>query len=195
MAYKSIYKPKNPRKYIGHNISRIVCRSTWERGLCRYCDFSDKVKEWSLECVIIPYLDELCIKERKYYMDFYIKLQNGRKLLVEVKPFNQTHAPSGFKKNYDNLKRLLTEAPSLIHNDRIKKKYGNVIQFSKNKNKWNAAYKFADEHNLEFQIWTEHTLRKLGIRIKKPNRKYKANVKTRYKNRKRVPRKKQRNKL
>ncbi len=165
MAYKSIFKPKNPRKYIGANIHKIVCRSTWEVGLAKYCDTNSTVKAWSLESVIIPYIDKLCIKQRKYYMDFYIEMQTGNKLLIEVKPHNQTYAPGGFKKKYLEIQGLLNESPNLIHDPRVQKKYGQVIQFAKNRDKWNTANKFANDHNMTFQIWTEHTLRKLGIKI------------------------------
>ena len=34
MSYKGIYKPENPKKYIG-NANMIVYRSLWERKLLR----------------------------------------------------------------------------------------------------------------------------------------------------------------
>ena len=43
MAYKSIYKLKNIEKYIG-DPDKIICRSSWERKVCKYLDENIKVK-------------------------------------------------------------------------------------------------------------------------------------------------------
>ena len=42
MAYKSKYKPENPTKYIG-NPNNIICRSLWERKMCKYLDRNKNV--------------------------------------------------------------------------------------------------------------------------------------------------------
>lgn len=165
MAYKSKFKPKNPRKYIGKNIHNIICRSTWELGLAKYCDTNSTVIKWSLESVIIPYIDQLCVKPRRYFMDFYIETRTGQKMLVEVKPFNQTQAPNQYKKKYKELKTILNESPNMIYHPKVLKKYNSVITFAKNKDKWITARKYANEHNMDFHIWTENTLREMGIRI------------------------------
>ena len=39
-SYKSIFRPRNPKKYVGDS-SNIVCRSNWERTFCNYCDTND----------------------------------------------------------------------------------------------------------------------------------------------------------
>ena len=54
MAYKSKYNPENPNKYVG-NFDKIICRSTWERKMCKYLDLNEKVKQWSSEELAIQY--------------------------------------------------------------------------------------------------------------------------------------------
>jgi len=165
MAYKSVYRPKNKKKYIGKNINNIITRSTWEKGLCKWLDRNTSVKSWSLESVIIPYFDQLYLKHRRYFMDFYIEMNTGQKLLVEVKPYNQTVPPKNYNKKYKEIQRLLTENSNIILNSSVKKKYNSIITFAKNKDKWNTARLYAKNNGFVFHIWTEYTLKKLGIKI------------------------------
>ena len=51
MAYKSRFKPKNKSKYMG-NPSSIICRSLWERRMCKYLD-SNINKNGKIETTII----------------------------------------------------------------------------------------------------------------------------------------------
>ena len=37
------------------------------------------------------------------------------------------------------------------------------MTYVKNQNKWDAANEYAKDRGFEFQIWTEHTLQKMGI--------------------------------
>ena len=46
MSYKGIYKPENPKKYLG-DPNKIVYRSLWERKMFRYCDTNAKVLKWA----------------------------------------------------------------------------------------------------------------------------------------------------
>ena len=45
---KSLFKPSHPRKYKG-DITNIICRSTWEKKFCHYCDLNENVIEWGSE--------------------------------------------------------------------------------------------------------------------------------------------------
>ena len=74
-------------------------------------------------------------------------MDNGKVLLVEIKPKKQTSPPKKRRKS---------------------KKYINeVTQFVKNQSKWEAANLFAKHKGWKFQIWTEDTLSNLGIKLLK----------------------------
>ena len=48
------------------------------------------------------------------------------------------------------------------------KKYLNeVTTYIKNTSKWNAAQRFAHAKGWKFQIWTEETLKNLGVKVLK----------------------------
>ena len=88
MAYRGVYKPENPKKYLG-NPNMIVYRSLWERKLMRYCDTNTKVIKWASEEIAIPYYNPVKKRPAKYYPDFYMEYvdtENKRKkVLIEVK--------------------------------------------------------------------------------------------------------------
>ena len=44
-SIKSRFKPSFPRKYKG-NAKNIICRSSWERRFCNYCDINENIIEW-----------------------------------------------------------------------------------------------------------------------------------------------------
>ena len=96
MAYKTKYIPENPTKYVG-NPTKIVCRSMWERKMCKYLDNNTNVIRWASEEVVIPYLSPVDNKMHKYYPDFLteIKTKDGgiKTFLIEVKPYKQTKPP------------------------------------------------------------------------------------------------------
>lgn len=54
---------------------------------------SPKVKCWGSECLYIPYLF-VDGKTHKYYPDYYVEFEDGTKMLVEIKPANQTKPPT-----------------------------------------------------------------------------------------------------
>jgi len=68
---KSKYKPEYPKKYKG-DPNNIICRSSWERVFCRYCDRNRNILEYSSEEVIIPYRSPVDNKYHRYFPDFYI---------------------------------------------------------------------------------------------------------------------------
>ena len=62
-SIKSRYKPKNPQKYQG-NPNNIICRSSWERKFCVWCDVNKNIISWASEEMSIPYLspkDNRCL--------------------------------------------------------------------------------------------------------------------------------------
>ena len=141
MSYKGIYKPENPKKYIG-NPNMIVYRSLWERKLMRYCDTNSKIIKWASEEIVIPYYNPVKKRMAKYYPDFYMEAINKddkrEKILIEVKPFKETQPPK-YKRRTKNV--LLAEA-----------------MFSQNQAKWAAAREFCLDQGWEFKIMTEKEL-------------------------------------
>ena len=137
MAYKSIYKPINKNKYHG-DIESIVCRSSWERKMCKYLDLNKNVLKWSSEEISIPYFSNVDNKWHKYYPDFLAEIldsnNNIKKYMIEVKPEKQTKPPK--KKNS---RTYLNEMKT----------------FSINISKWEAAKKVCDENGWIFKIITE----------------------------------------
>lgn len=144
MSYKTKYNPKNIEKYKG-DYKNIVCRSLWERWLCKRFDLSDAIEWWSSEELTIKYYDTVTNRWRRYFPDFIIKLKESKKIIIiEVKPEYQTYPP----KKKKNSKRYLNEC----------------LTYQTNLCKWKYAEEFAKNNNIEFQIWTELTLKKLGAK-------------------------------
>ena len=93
---KSRYKPEYPRKYKG-DPNNIICRSSWERKFCRWCDLNENILEWGSEEFCIPYRSPVDRRVHRYFPDFIIKVreQTGdvKRYVIEVKPKKQTRPP------------------------------------------------------------------------------------------------------
>ena len=143
MAYRGIYKPENPKKYLG-NPTQIVYRSLWERKFFRYCDTNAKVLKWASEEISIPYYNPAKKRMAKYYPDVYMeyidKDNKKKKVLIEIKPAKETKPPV-YKRRTKNV--LIAEA-----------------MFQQNTAKWAAARDFCLDQGWEFKIMTE---KELGI--------------------------------
>jgi len=142
MAYSGKYIVKNPSKYKGDH-TKVIYRSLWEKNCFSWCEGNSQVKEWSSEEVVIPYYYDVDKKYHRYFMDLKITYKDSRTVLVEIKPAKETAPP----KRPDKTKRYLNEA----------------LTYIKNENKWTAAREYAKDRNWGFEIWTEHTLEKMGI--------------------------------
>ena len=145
---KSIFIPKNPKKYVG-NASNIICRSNWERTFCERCDTNDNIVTWASEEFSIPYISPLDNKRHRYYPDFLIKVKEPdgkfKKYVIEIKPRKQTVKP---KMKTDSRKR-----------PRMTNSYAKELNnYAVNVAKWNAAIEFCKDNSLEFQIITEDNL-------------------------------------
>jgi len=143
-TYKGKYKVKNITKYKG-DPTKVVYRSLWERQVFRWLEKNRSIAQWSSEEVVIPYLCETDRKVHRYFMDIFFETVDGKRYIIEIKPKVQTEPPKSKKKT----KRFLTES----------------ITYTKNISKWKAAKKYADERNMKFEIWTEDTLKALGIKV------------------------------
>jgi len=139
---KSIFIPKNPKKYVG-NASNIICRSSWERVFCEKCDTNDNIVTWASEEFSIPYVSPLDNKRHRYYPDFWIKVRekSGKitKYIIEVKPKKQTQPPN-------------------VKNKKTAKYRKEALTYAKNQTKWSAAREYCEDRQMNFLILTEDHL-------------------------------------
>ena len=142
MCIRDRYKPINPRKYNG-NPNNIICRSSWERKFCQWCDRKENVISWASEEISIPYVSPKDNRIHKYYPDFLIKVKehNNRiqTYVVEVKPKKQTLPP---KKRKRVTKSYIYECTT----------------YAVNQAKWKAASEFCKDNRINFKIVTEDEL-------------------------------------
>jgi hypothetical protein len=140
---KGKYIPKNIHKYRG-NYKNIIYRSSWELKFMKYCDERNSILEWGSEEIVIPYRSPLDNRIHRYYVDFYVKIQesNGTisKYLIEIKPSKQTVPP----------KKPQRQTKSYIYE---------VTEYVKNQAKWKAAKEFCDDRMWKFKILTESELK------------------------------------
>ena len=141
-SIKSIYKPSYPEKYKG-DVNNIICRSSWERRFCNWCDLNESIISWGSEEFCIPYYNP--VKERvcRYFPDFIIKVkeQSGqiKTYVVEVKPQRETLPP---KQKSRTTKSYLNECRT----------------YAVNQAKWKAAKEWCADRMLEFIVITENEL-------------------------------------
>ncbi len=114
----------------------------------KWCDSNPNVLEWGSESVIIPYFCSLDKKYHKYFPDFIIKFKEIGTYIIEIKPKKQTIMPNK-NKTGRMTKRYLRE----------------VCEYERNYNKWKAAHEYSKVKGYIFQVWTEDTLKKIGISI------------------------------
>jgi len=139
MAYKTKFKPKNPDKYVG-NPNNIICRSLWERKVCKFFDGNKNVVRWSSEEFSLPYMSPIDNKPHRYYPDFLAEIKSNdgsvRTHLIEVKPYKQTKPPVRPKRK--NKTYVINEATYAV-----------------NQAKWTAAEQVCQTNNWNFTILTE----------------------------------------
>ena len=143
-TYKGRYKVKKPNKYAGDH-TNVIYRSGWERWAFRWCENNSDIKSWCSEETVIPYISAIDNKVHIYFIDLKITMKDGRVILVEIKPEKQTVPP--------------------VSRRRTKKHINESLEYVKNQCKWNAASKYCKDNGYEFQIWTEKTLKKMGMKF------------------------------
>ena len=141
-SIKSKYKPSYPSKYKG-DPTNIICRSSWERKFCRYCDLNENILEWGSEEFWIPYLSPVDNRVHRYFPDFIMKVKEStgkvKTYVVEVKPKKQTKPP--------------------VKKSRVTKSYLYEYKtYAVNQAKWKAATEFCEDRLIEFKIITEEEL-------------------------------------
>jgi hypothetical protein len=147
MSYKGKYTPKNKNKYIG-DVNNVIYRSLWERQAFKWLDHNPKVSRWGSEIIVIPYYLETDSRVHRYFSDLYIEFADGTKKVIEIKPSGQTRPP---KKPARKTRRFIAES----------------LTYIKNESKWNAARQYCKKKGFIFEIWTEQTLKAMGIKLAK----------------------------
>ena len=142
-TYKGKYKVKNPNKYRG-DYNNVIYRSSWELKLMNWCDTTHAVLEWGSEVAVIPYISPVDNKIHRYFVDFYMKIQdkngNIEKYLVEVKPKKFTQEP--------------------VKPKRVTKQFiEEVFTYGVNQAKWKAAREFCEDRHWKFVVLTEDELK------------------------------------
>lgn len=134
---------KNPSKYLG-DPNNIICRSSWERTFAKWADRHPQVKKWFSEEMCVEYFSPVDQKMHRYFPDFGMILENGKRYVIEIKPHYQCIQPvKGKKKD----KTYLAECAT----------------YAVNQSKWKAAKIFFNKQNIEFIVLTEYDL---GIKKK-----------------------------
>jgi len=138
MAYKGLYKPTNPKKYAG-DPKKIVYRSNWERKFMLYCDRNDSIIYWASEELPIPYYNPVTKKVHRYFPDFIIKTDKGKKFMIEIKPAKYLKPPKPGKR-------------------KTRRFFGEQVEYIKNQAKWKAASNYCEDRGMVFKVFTEKEL-------------------------------------
>jgi len=142
MAYSGLFKPRNPKKYIGDH-TNIVYRSSWEAKVMYWLDTNDDIISWASEELIVPYVSPVDNRKHRYFPDFIVKVKTRdgklKTMMLEVKPKKQTIQPEVRKRV---TKQYITE----------------VTTYAVNVAKWEAATEFCADRGWEFKILTEEHL-------------------------------------
>jgi hypothetical protein len=142
MAYQGIFRPKNPKKYVGDS-NNIVYRSSWECRVMNWFDQNDDIMSWASEELIVPYKSPIDNRFHRYFPDFIVKVKTRdgtvKTLMIEVKPKKQTVPPEPKKRV---TKQYVTE----------------VTTYGVNQAKWKAAHEYCLDRGWEFKIMTEEHL-------------------------------------
>ena len=145
MSYSGRYPVGNPQKYDGDS-TKVYYRSLWERQVFKWCESNPQVLRWSSEETVIPYKCKTDNRVHRYFVDVKIKLETGETYLIEIKPKKETIAP---KKPARQTKKYVNE----------------VMTYVKNQSKWEAAEEYCMQRGWKFVVWTEDTLKSLGIKL------------------------------
>lgn len=136
--------PAPVSKYNKFDKNKITYRSSFELLAFNFLDLCPDIIAWSSETIIVPYIKPQDGQLHKYYVDLWaiVKQPNNKFkiFLIEIKPAKQTKKPRKTAKKSD--KTYLTE----------------MLTWATNQAKWAAARIYAQEHGMEFIIWTENEL-------------------------------------
>lgn len=142
--YSGKFIPKNKDKYDG-DWQRIKYRSMWERQVFRWADEHPTVLKWNSEEVVIPYRCKTDGRMHRYFCDLKITFADNKTYIIEIKPKSQTVEPKKRRKTKKYIREVMT--------------------YAKNISKWEEAERWAKVRGYTFTIWTEETIKSLGIKL------------------------------
>lgn len=129
--------PKSCRKlFQSVSNDKIIYRSSYEKKFIIWLENSPHVQRWASECIEIDYFSTLDSKTHRYYPDYFVEMVDGTKMIVEIKPLNQTKPP-------------VNENCWAAH------------EYERNLCKWKATKAWCDARGIKFKILTEKTIEKL----------------------------------
>lgn len=138
------------KKYFGPE--PIIFRSSWEYRFIVYCERNESVVRWSSEPVGIPYYMPGAGKSAKqhiYYPDFFVEMNTGDKLVIEIKPSKYTKKP---------------RRPSRNSKAKSYKRYREDLKaYYVNYRKWEAARKYCKRYGWKFRVLTENFFSQIGL--------------------------------
>jgi len=160
-----LYHIQHPEKYIG-DVMKCIFRSSYEKKFMIYCDSNDRIVKWASEPFPIVYFNPVDKKEHRYFVDFYIKLEQEdgtiQEYLVEVKPKAKLQPP------------ILKGHPTNRTINQIKLYNAQCKEYITNWAKFKAIKVFCELHNKKFLLVTEDFLfgenYKKGVGIEKPKK-------------------------
>lgn len=135
--YKQGYIDPRSCKKLFNQLSRerIIYRSSYELKFITWLEQSNLVKGWGSECFCIPYLFVDGTTHR-YYPDYFVEMVDGTKMVVEIKPYNQTQKP-------------------------VNENCWAAKEYAKNMCKWKATLEFCEKKGYKFKVLTEKTIKQL----------------------------------
>ena len=124
--------PKTLKKlYESKKNEPVMYQSGLELQFIRYCESMSHIKHWANEPFSIKYVSRLDNNVHEYFPDFIRENTNGRRALIETKPWSQTVKPG--------------------MNDSLWAKKAWV----QNCDKWRAAKEWCKQHDMDFVLVTE----------------------------------------
>ena len=114
----------------------IIYRSSYEKKFISWLENNPAVKYWGSECIKIPYYYVVDQKTHSYYPDYFLQMQDGTCIVIEIKPSSQTVKP-------------------------VNENSWNNREYVKNMCKWKAATEFCKAKGYKFKVLTEKTINKI----------------------------------
>jgi hypothetical protein len=136
------YEVVNRDKYKG-DPDKVKFRSSYEAHCYAWADRTESVLSWAVETIVVPYIDPVTNKKRRYIVDMWMeyKDRNGdvKIELIEIKPKNQCVAPKRGGKRKD-----------VFENE--------IATYMTNQAKWQYADQYARERGWGFRVITEDSI-------------------------------------
>lgn len=82
-------------KYVGGG--EVVYRSSYEKTFIMWLEECSGIRSWSYECAPIPYIGTDG-KIHRYWPDFFVMTEDGKRYIIEVKPASQKQMPINRRK-------------------------------------------------------------------------------------------------